>query len=485
MSCGIPLNTIGSNLSEWLKQNRPLILPREESFFMREIFLHRGRKDIVFFYRIDNNFIYLPLNYSIKTTGRWAQSYNYPLSTFKFIMEDNKLPFCIDSYYLNRIFQTVKCCRTATFGIQDPLVKNMIAVYLTANLNRLCLVLHNDNEDDYVKAFSSFSDAHVWTSSENIEKQTPYINVVICHITKLHKLSFRQRKLIGTVIIDNIDTVTSNYHGRVILDLNPQFIVAFSDRVREREEQTEINTLLCGQTKFTISFPKSPLVYIFNNEINKDQKEVIDVSTLHKWKSFERTLRSRRFNEPIVNLVKNNPTKKILIVTPRDYHGNLLKDMISKNEPVSFINLLSQTQDTRVSIVHYQVITEFQHYDKCDTIHNLRDKKFDMIILPFKYNDRIIQKITYRIDVEHAIIVIISNFCSTKPIVRVKNSNKNGILCNNELVKCDIITKWYEDNGGRVIKIDSIDDINHDRVVRDTELMVYRDLDICKAFVEP
>lgn len=197
--------------------------------------------------------------------------------------------------------------------------KTILSTYILSRSKRLGVVLMTKDTllNQWITSFKEHTDAKVWVVNNNPIPNE--FNVILCMIGRVDKIPQNIIDQIGFVVIDEVHEFYTEIRALKILKFHPKFIIACSatpiqgdNGVLKMFVADEIYRRSSTTIKVVIKLGIA-LIYKAN-----DWKTIIDEIVYNE-----------KRNQLIVSVVKEYITRKILILTWRTDHAEILRNMIN------------------------------------------------------------------------------------------------------------------------------------------------------------
>nr|QBK90581.1 MAG: A18-like helicase [Pithovirus LCPAC104] len=216
----------------------------------------------------------------------------------------------------------LKKYNTTTLNVYTAFGKTITGLYLATYLKRKTLILYHRTilEKTWKSTIEDFSDCKLWIVGNEMPEE---FDIIMSMDTRFNKIPKNVIDSIGTLIIDEAHAFCTPSRISILLGTEPEFIISLTATF-ERENNMEIMIQsMCGLHKiFKIS--KKPFnVYKVNTGINFEIP--LNKQLKPDWNNIvAKLIQNDKRNDIIINLVEKNKEYKILILTSRKKHVDIL-----------------------------------------------------------------------------------------------------------------------------------------------------------------
>ena len=325
MAVRIPRSELSSNQIDTIIKY--LILQPKETYYNKN---HYGSvsKDPIQFFEIDplSKEVTVPYAFYRGLTQKQPNyDRKYPNVPYNFIGSLFEVQIPIAENALNQLVQY----GTTTLNLHTASGKTVISAYLSANFNMLTLILYKSStlELQWKKTFEEFTDARIWIVGEN--PPLTGAHVILCMDTRFNKLPKDYLEMIGTVIIDEAHEFCTPSRVICLLGTQPRYVISATATLERKNGMHLMIQAICGMHSVMKISRKPFAVYKFITGI--DIPIVVNKQGTPDWTKFCHTQSTDETrNIMILDIIRKNPTFKILVLTWRADHVDLLYDCLIK-----------------------------------------------------------------------------------------------------------------------------------------------------------
>jgi hypothetical protein len=213
------------------------------------------------------------------------------------------------------------------------------------------------------------------------EKKPPSdFDVIICMDARWNQIPPSIRDSVGLLILDEAHLLCTHTRVQCLLAFQPQYIVALSATLKRDDDQSRMIQAICGEHSITRESKKEFTVF-------KVKTGVVPERRLNKMGGVDwsylvsSTLLNKDRNTIIINLVKLNLDRKILILTSLKGHSTLLADLL-KLESIDSDYLIGTKNKYVDSPVLIGTISKIgTGFDPATACPEYQGQPFDLLIL--------------------------------------------------------------------------------------------------------
>ena len=216
----------------------------------------------------------------------------------------------------------LKKYNTCTIALYPGFGKTFLGCMLAHRLNRVtCILVHRENVGkQWIKSLKTYmpdiKDEDLWYVNDKPKENA---KIMVCMSGRTDKISVSLRQKVGTLIIDEAHCFCSESRIKALLSFTPRFTIAETATPIKDNGMHKIIQSIAG-THYIKKISNKPYkCYIIqtNLEFVTECKNPFTELVTQQCESEERNL-------VIKNIVKDNPTKKIMIASPRTKHCDTL-----------------------------------------------------------------------------------------------------------------------------------------------------------------
>ena len=280
--------------------------------------------------RPDTDSIFVPYYYGQKMLGTNPHfTRQYPASYAGW--DTSKVLYDYQQIIIQEATQHLNIYGTTTLNIYTGSGKTVMGSYLGTATKLIQLVAYEDTGlvDSWIDTYKEFTNASIYEVPLQEKPIPPGTNVILCMTTRIHKIPPAILEQVGTLIIDEAHNMCTRDHFAALLRVNPKFIIAATATLKREDKLHLMIHAMCGphiifrkSTKpfYVCKFNTGVSVPIINNKLgDPDYSKIVHQLSCHHQR-----------NMMILNLVKQYPTHKIMIITKRVDHVKYLYECLLK-----------------------------------------------------------------------------------------------------------------------------------------------------------
>jgi len=371
MSYAISRSSISDAAAATIRSMLSLTAETQYNKFRRE-----DEAEPVIFY-IYGNIIHLPYMFSA-SLFQIIPNVNicYPLSGLEFNgkLRDNQIAVETEAW------EQLERYGTSTLGLYPGFGKTVLGAKLSARAGLMTVILvHREIlTTQWKTTYQNVTNGRVWIVGE---KNPPQIcDVIICMDTRWNMISKEVRDAVGFLIIDEAHAFCTRTHVDCLLSFHPKYILIESATLlREDGMHSMIYAIAGNHGVFRESDKPFNVVKIMTNM--KPVRKMTITGNVDYGNLLKSTLLDERRNGIILELVKQNVSRKILILTSLVDHVTLMyNNLIEAKISVDYLCGKKKTyQDSTVLVGTLSKIgTGMDPATSCPTYSG---QPFDLLIL--------------------------------------------------------------------------------------------------------
>lgn len=319
MSCSILRNKVSQSYAEFIRKNLCLYPENPDSKYNQF-----SSPEPINFYLLRNGVLHLPFIFAACLFQIVPNLHiNFPRTPLTFTGTLREKQIQVEQEALAQLVRY----HTTTLALYPGFGKTILGAKLAARARLITLVLvHREIlTTQWKKTFTDVTNARIWIVGE--KNPPPICDVIICMDTRYNHIPPAIRDVIGFVIIDEAHAFCTPSRVECLLAFHPKYIVIESASL-ERDDglHTMMYNIVGTHGVFRESSnPFSVIKVITNTRPVRVQNKMGGVD----WSSLvQNTLMNVRRNRIIIELVKANIHRKILILTSLREHANLLYNIL-------------------------------------------------------------------------------------------------------------------------------------------------------------
>jgi superfamily II DNA or RNA helicase len=309
------------------------IVPQKKSY----IDMYQQPEEPIKFYRLDTvngdiKGIFLPYAYSAGLIGKHINHLKtYPVINFtctSTLRDDQPSTY-------KELFTDVMTKGSAILNVPPGFGKTVIGSKLVADAKHPAAVLTHlvGLVNQWVTTFRNTlvsptgKPLNIWVVGEGPMVGTP--EIIICMDQRVKNIPKEIKDTIGTLIIDEAHCFCTDARAQTILEFSPKYVVAETATLKREDSLHSIIHMLCGPKAVYRAITKVFKVFKVDTgielETQKNSQGKLDWAFL-----VNKMCENEKRNDIIVNIIKSNPTKKILVLTSRTEHIKILEALLGK-----------------------------------------------------------------------------------------------------------------------------------------------------------
>lgn len=229
--------------------------------------------------------------------------------------------------YKNGI-EHIKKYSTTTIALYPGFGKTFMGARYTWHLNMYtCVLVHRENVGkQWVKTFQKYfpelKSNELWYVDDKVKEDA---KILVCMSGRTDKIPDDIKSKIGTLLIDEAHCFCSTSKVKPLLSFTPKYIIAeTATPVKDNGMHTMIQSI-CG-THYIRKISEKPYnFYIINTQLDYEDLKKGDYNAL-----VNKQCDSRRRNEIIMSILKENTHYKTIVATLRKTHVEFLQKELEK-----------------------------------------------------------------------------------------------------------------------------------------------------------
>lgn len=327
--------------------------PKASGHFAKQQFMKP--KDPIMLYYVDKpkNEIVLPYIFANTLSGYHVNSQkSYPIAKYNFLnttLREHQIPI------VNEAMNHLNTFGTTLIGAPPGAGKTLMSAWLASQLGGLVLVLSPLTlvKKGWLTTFQEYTDAKIW-NNDGKNSCPSSCNVILSMHTMFHKIPKEILEMVHVLIIDEAHMFCTADRIHCLLGTTPRYVIGCTATPTRVDGMESIIHSVCGQHGIFIKPTKKYTVYKLLTGIDVEIEQTSNGNA--NWAKLikDLTTNSDR-NAMILDLVKNNPTFKIMILTWSRDHAYFLSEMFNKNGITSDVlaGKKNSYNDTRVLVASY------------------------------------------------------------------------------------------------------------------------------------
>ena len=288
-------------------------------------------KPPILFYLTQGDQILLPYIFASALLQKPVnQELNHPRCRFEFKGElyEHQIPIAQEA--LNHI-QTKG---TTTLGLPCGQGKTVYGAYLASQFGLYTVVLCNREflGNQWAKTFEEFTSATTWivpTGEIKFPQKMPHIT--LCMDSRVENLPWEYRARIGLMIIDEADTLCTPSRVPCLLGFQPRHVIAETATLTREDGMHTMIQAICGTHGIFKTSNKAFTVVKLQTAYEPETKKTVQGRL--DYNALCQTLAESDYcNRVIVEIIRANPERKILVLTSRIDQVNYLHEKLTQLE---------------------------------------------------------------------------------------------------------------------------------------------------------
>lgn len=382
MSVRVKIDEINEEQKKTIRKY--LCLQPKNTNFATNNYFTNTTKDPVHFFWVDkpNNEIVLPYTFGNTLFGiNLNFALPFPPGEFKFTGNLRPEQINVAKEALQQLVNTGTTTLILPTGFGKSAMSAFLSSYTTSQTGGLTLVLTNREtiQKGWVETFKNLTNAGVWVVESKI-KIPEKCNVIITMDGKFNKIPWEIRKLVSTLVVDELHMFTTPTQVPVLLGCVPKYIIGCTATLERPDGMEAMAYSMLGNHKVEVKNEKRFKVYKFCTGV----KTVIEKNKQGK-SDFQKLVRDLAEdpirNAFIIDLIEKNKQHKILILTWSVGQVEFLFNLFKKRgESVDKLSGTKSTYiDSRILLGSYSKIST--GFDAKNVAINWDGVAIDMLLL--------------------------------------------------------------------------------------------------------
>ncbi len=205
-------------------------------------------------------------------------------------------------------------------GVYPGFGKTIMGAYFAARKGLLtCIGIHRSIQiKQWINTFTKYTTAKIWVVDDAPPPED--VDVIICMDGRLFKIPVAMRMKVGTLIIDEAHAFCVSSRSTFWLSFFPKYLMTLSATLKRPDDAMECMAYACGGNwGVFIKSDKIFHVHPITTHIKASEKGKMP------WNEMVASLlNNQQRNAQILELVKTNKSRKVLILTPQVEHVKTL-----------------------------------------------------------------------------------------------------------------------------------------------------------------
>lgn len=329
MSVVYPLKHFDTKKAQEIDQMLTFTSVEKKQFNKNKFFSNPEPSIQVKMYYSESGNIHLPFRFACALDNK---IYNRDI-VFPKLYEDKKgkfngklLPRQIEPY--KNGIEHIKKYSTTTIALYPGFGKTFMGARYTWHLNMYtCVLVHRENVGkQWVKTFQKYfpelKSNELWYVDDKVKEDA---KILVCMSGRTDKIPDVIKSKIGTLLIDEAHCFCSTSKVKPLLSFTPKYIIAeTATPVKDNGMHTMIQSI-CG-THYIRKISEKPYnFYIINTQLDYEDLKKGDYNAL-----VNKQCDSKRRNEIIMSILKENTHYKTIVATLRKTHVEFLQKELEK-----------------------------------------------------------------------------------------------------------------------------------------------------------
>lgn len=353
--------------------------------------MNQEKKPIKFLYS-EGDTVYLPFYFGLQLKEKYKFP-QFPSLSFSFLNPPREKQLGV----VEEAMPILKRDNCVILGLHTAFGKTYLGLYLAQQLKNKIIMVHTLNflGKSWLEALTKHTNCQNYLILEkignklNLEKyiaeKKDYPDILFVGVQRIKWLSKEQLSNYGTLIIDEAHEFCSPMRSLELLKIQPQYILALTATLKRADGMFKMMKSLAGEVVLRKS--ERPF-YIYKT--NTNIKPFIDPDKKKRWNGIVKSLtESKQRNQLILDLIKENKDKKILILIERKNHVTLLSVLFASHniEHATFYGKAKGYEDQRVVIGTFKKMST--GFDEENMVENFSGERFNLLILAMSVKDEL------------------------------------------------------------------------------------------------
>ena len=301
--------------------------PIKSKGFNKNLSFEPSEEPVKCYYTKDKK-VYLPYRFACSLMNKVFNMEKYPLiSPDKSLQFKGKLLPRQEEPY-QQALDHLKRYNTTTIALYPGFGKTFLGCMLTHRLNRItCVLTHLEAvAKQWVKSYKSYipdlKDEDIWFVDNKVNRKA---KIMICMDGRTDKIPEDMRKSVGTLIIDEAHCFCSTSRIKPMLSFSPRFTIAETATPIKDNGMHKVIQSIAGTHCIEKISNKPYNCYIIQTNLNFITESKTPFTDL-----VNKQCESEERNKVIQNIIKDNPTRKAMIVSPRKKHCDDICEIVKE-----------------------------------------------------------------------------------------------------------------------------------------------------------
>lgn len=304
-----------------------------EQFNKKKITMNN--KACIQMYSIENNtHVKLPYYYSNELFGKKHNSHEYPK-----VINNNTPEFVVDLFE-KQISHSLKALdilmntNCVILGLPPGYGKTIIGAWLSYIIGLIqCVFFHRDTigkqwYETFIKCIPSIK-SKIWIVGERELEKDEIPWVILCMNTRSHLIPKYLIKIIGTLIVDECHLFCSPSNKECLLMIQPKYIIMETATLPRDDKMESMIYSIVGKEGIFETLKTSYKIFKINTNIKGE--ETFTSRGINAGALYKSLAENEERNNIILNIIKNNPHRKYMVLSKLATHIDILQKLFIDN----------------------------------------------------------------------------------------------------------------------------------------------------------
>jgi superfamily II DNA or RNA helicase len=341
-------------------------------------------KTIIQMYSVENNtHIKLPYTYAtnslgLKNNNIFEKVFEEPFYEFQIDLKEIQIPDSLKALDILQIKNTV------ILGLPPGFGKTIIGAWLSYVVGySVCVFFHRDTIgkqwlNTFLKCYSNICDK-IWVVGERdlLPNEIPLI--ILCMNTRYDKIPNYLINFIGTMIVDECHLFCTPSNKECLLYLQPKYIIMETATIQRDDKLESMIYSISGKEGVFQTLKTDYKLLKINTHIKGE--ETFTDRGINAGALYKSLAENENRNNIILNIIKNNPQRKYMVLSKLATHIDTLKELFIKNglECDTLFRSKSNYSDSNILLGTLSKIST--GFDESTNCSNFKGIKSNVLIL--------------------------------------------------------------------------------------------------------